>query len=35
MEDGYYLSILCRRVVICCSLVALDVLVLSSNLMSF
>ena len=35
MDDGYLLSKLCRRVVNCCSLVTLDVLVLSSDLMSF
>ena len=35
MDDGYWLSRLCRRVVICCTLVTLDVLVLSSDLMSF
>ena len=33
--DGYWLSILWRRIVICCSLVTFDVLVLSSDLMSF
>ena len=35
MDDGYWLSRLCRRVLSCCILVTLDVLVLSSDFMSF
>ena len=35
MEEGYCLSRLCSRVVICCNFVVRDVFVLSSDLMNF